>query len=66
MRQITITAPEGHATQIAHIAFSVGISEVSVTEKRIFEKSGSEIVKESVETDVSTPLAKAFMDEITS
>ena len=65
MRQITITGPQGHATQIAQIAFAVGISEVSVTEKRILDRSGSERVSDSIEMDVSNPLAKAFMDEIT-
>jgi hypothetical protein len=52
--------------QIAQIAFAVGISEVSVAEKRMLEKSGSETIRDSIEMDVSTPLAKAFMDEITS
>jgi hypothetical protein len=66
MRQITITAPKGSATQIAQIAFAVGISEVSVAEKRVLDRGGSETRKDLVELDVSTPLAKAFMDELTA
>jgi len=66
MRQITITAPQGSATQIAEIAFALGISAVSVAEKRILDKSGSERLRDSIEMDVSNPLAKAFMDEITA
>lgn len=66
MRQITITAPQGNAARIAEIAFSVGIAEVSVCEKRVLEKNGSGILKDSIEIEVSTPLAKAFMDEITT
>jgi hypothetical protein len=66
MRQITITAPPGSASEVARIAFAVGIPEVSVAVKRILEPSGSETVKDSIEMDVGTPLAKAFMDEFTS
>jgi uncharacterized membrane protein (Fun14 family) len=65
MRQITVTAPKGTASQIAQIAFGVGISEVSVSEKRIINATGSETIKDSIEMDVGTPLAKAFMDEFT-
>jgi hypothetical protein len=63
MRQITITAPQGSASEIARIAFAVGIAEVSVTERRILKPSGSEMIKDSIEMDVGTPLAKVFMDE---
>jgi hypothetical protein len=66
MRQITITAPKGSAHEVAKIAFAVGISEVTIGEKQILDASGSEIVKDSVEMDVGTPLAKAFLDEFTS
>jgi hypothetical protein len=66
MRQITITAPQGCAPQIAKIAFAVGISEVSVSEKRVLNTGGLETIKESIEMDVGTPVAKAFMDEFTS
>jgi hypothetical protein len=66
MRQITITAPEGRGSQIAQIAFAVGIREVSVSAKRVLDASGTEKIKDSIEMDVGTPLAKAFMDEFTS
>jgi hypothetical protein len=46
MRQITITAPQGSAAEVARIAFAVGVSQVSVTEKRILAPSGSETIKE--------------------
>jgi hypothetical protein len=66
MRQITITAPQGNATKIAEIAFAVGISEVSISEKRILSPRGSETIKDSIDLDVGTPVAKAFLDEFTS
>ena len=66
MRQITITAPLGSGSEIARIAFAVGISEVSVSEKRILMADGSETVKDAVELDISTPLAKEFLDQFTN
>jgi len=35
MRQVTITGPQGSAREIAEIAFAVGISDVSIGEKRV-------------------------------
>ena len=66
MRQITITAPEGSGSQVAQIAFAVGVQEVSVSAKRVLNASGTESIKDSIEMDVGTPLAKAFLDEFTS
>jgi len=66
MRQVTITAPQGSASAVAQIAFAAGISEVSISEKRILNADGSETTKDSIEIDVGTPVAKRFMDEITS
>ena len=66
MRQITITAPQGSAQEIAKIAFAVGISDVSVVEKLVLSTSGSRVIKESIEMEVGTPLAKAFLDDFTS
>jgi hypothetical protein len=66
MRQITITAPHGSASEVAKIAFAVGISEVAISEKRILDATGSETIKDSIELDAGTPVAKAFMDEFTN
>lgn len=66
MRQITITAPQGTAQEIAEIAFAANISEVTIGEKRILNASGLKVVKDSVEMEVGTPLAKAFLDVLTS
>jgi hypothetical protein len=66
MRQITITAPQGSASTVAEIAFGVGVSEVSISQKRILDARGAETIKDSIEMDVGTPKAKAFLDEFTS
>ncbi|HEV7398179.1 MAG TPA: hypothetical protein VGN86_16830 [Pyrinomonadaceae bacterium] len=65
MRQITITGPEGSASEVAQIAFAVGIERVSVFERRILESQGAESKKDFVEMDVGTHMAKAFMDKFT-
>jgi hypothetical protein len=61
MRQITVTAPQGHAHEIAAIAFAVGISDVTIGEKRILSATRSKVVKDSIEMKVGTSLAKAFI-----
>jgi hypothetical protein len=66
MRQITVTAPQGRALEVAKIAFGVGIANVTIAEKRVLSASGSEVTKDAIEMEVGTPLAKAFMDEFTS
>jgi hypothetical protein len=66
MRQITITAPQGTAPRIAQIAFGVGIFELSMSEKIILDADGSKTIKDSIEMDVGTPVAKAFLDEFMS
>src|SRR5206468_3124976 len=38
----------------------------TIGEERILRADGSESVKDSIEMDVGTPLAKAFIDEFTS
>lgn len=52
--------------QIAQIAFALGISQVSVSETRVLRADGSEGTRDSIELDVSTPLAKAFLDQFGS
>jgi hypothetical protein len=66
MRQITITGPQGSAIEVAKIAFAAGISDVTIVEKRLLSASGSDILKDSIEMETGTPLAKAFLDDFTS
>jgi hypothetical protein len=66
MRQITITGPQGSANEVAKIAFAAGISDVTIVEKRLLNASGSDTVKDSIEMETGTPLAKAFLDDFTS
>lgn len=66
MRQITIVAPQGYSGEIAAIAFGVGISEVSVATKRTISPDGAESVKDSIEVNAGTHVAKVFIDQLTS
>jgi hypothetical protein len=66
VRQITIMAPAGTAPKIAEIAFSSGILRVGVSERRILAADGTATVHDCVELDVSTPVAKAFLDRLAS
>jgi hypothetical protein len=66
MRQITITAPHGSADSIAQIAFEVGISKVSVAERRVLNAEGPEERKDAIDLEVGTPQAKAFIDQLVS
>jgi hypothetical protein len=66
VRQITITAPEGAAQKISKIAFDSGVSTVALSTRRILNANGSESLKECIEIDVGTPVAKRFLDRLTS
>ena len=66
MRQITVTAPQGTGGEIAKIAFAVGISEVTIAEKLRMSAAGSAARVDSIQMEVGTHLAKAFVDEFTS
>lgn len=66
MRQVTIKGPQGSAQELAEIAFAVGISDVTVGEKRVLHANGKETIEDSFEIEVGTPVAKAFLDALTS
>ena len=66
MRHVTISAPHGRARDIAEIAFAVGISQVTIGEKLLLDKHGSQTRIDSIEMEAGTALAKAFIDEFTS
>ena len=66
MRQVTIKGPQGSARELAEIAFAVGISDVTLGEKRVLHANGQETLEDSFEIEVGTPTAKAFLDALTS
>lgn len=64
MRRVSVTAPEGKGKDVAQVAFAAGISEVTVTPTRSLWADGTQMTKETVQVDTSTPLAKAFIDRL--
>jgi len=66
MRQITVTAPQGTAQKVLEVAFIAGATDAAVFEKRVCSKDGNERIKEVVELDCGTPIAKTFIDLLTS
>ena len=66
MRQVTVTAPEGKGSEIAEIAFSVGIRDVSLSSVRSLKSDEVEQRKDQIETQTATHLAKAFVEKLAS
>lgn len=64
MRQVTVTAPEGKGADIAQIAFSVGIRDVSMNSIRALKSDQSEERRDHLEVETATHLAKAFVDKL--
>jgi len=66
LRQVTVTAPEGKGSDVAEIAFSVGIRDVSLREIRALKSDNSERRKDHLEMETATHLAKAFVEKLSS
>ena len=66
MRQVTVTAPEGKGSEVAKIAFSVGIRDVSLHSIRALKSDESEKRKDHIEVETATHLAKAFVEKLSS
>ena len=66
MRQVTVTAPEGRGSDIAQIAFSVGISDVAINTVRMLAADQSQTIKDHLEIETATQLAKEFVEKLTT
>jgi hypothetical protein len=66
LRQVTVTAPAGKGSDVAQIAFSVGIRDVSLIEIRALHSDETQQRKDHVEIETATHLAKAFVDKLSS
>ena len=64
MRQVTVTAPEGKGSEVAEIAFSVGIRDVSLNSIRALKSDEAERCKDHLEIETATHLAKAFVEKL--
>ncbi len=64
MRLVKVTAPNNTGADVAKIAFSVGIKEVSVQKAESHNHSGKIETKDAVDIQTSTPKAKHFIDAL--
>ena len=64
MRLITVKGPKGSADNIARIAFSVGIAEISVYQKRSLRAGEAETANDIIDIETATPTAKRFIDAL--
>ena len=66
MRQVTVTAPDGKGPEVAEIAFSVGIRDVSLTSTNALKSDGRQEKKDHLEVETATHLAKAFVEKLSA
>src|SRR2546423_13919871 len=64
MREITVKGPNGSAKDIARLAFSAGIAEVTVQPGQTLHATKQETVNDIVEIGTATPTAKKFIDTL--
>lgn len=66
MRLIRINSPEGRGANVAQIAFSEGISQVSISQVESHRAEGGKKTKDIIDIETSTPKAKRFVDALLS
>jgi len=64
MRLIRINTPEGRGADVAQIAFSEGISSVSISQVESLRAAGDKKTKDTIDIETSTPKAKRFVDAL--
>jgi len=64
MRLITVKGPNGSAQDIARIAFSSGIAEVTVQQGQTLHATKPETLTDIVKIGTATPIAKKFIDAL--
>lgn len=64
MRLVKVNMPHGKSADVAQIAFSVGIEQVSVHQIEVLRESGNAELKEALDIETSTPKAKRFVDAL--
>ena len=64
MRLITVKGPNGSAQDIARIAFSSGIAEVTVQQGQTLHATKPETLNDIVKIGTATPTAKKFIDAL--
>lgn len=63
MRLIKVNAPHGQGPAVVELAFRLGVAEV-VTYQQQLQRPGRQTTRDMVEVEVSTPMAKTFVDAL--
>lgn len=64
MRLVKVAAPSGKGSFVAQIAFSVDVSEVSISQAETLNARGEREAKEMVDLQTSTPKASRFIEKL--
>ena len=64
MRLVRVNAPQGKGAEVAQIAFSAGISQVSIFQVESHHSEGDTKTKDAVDFEASTPKSKRFVDAL--
>jgi hypothetical protein len=64
MRLVKVSAPQGRGSDVAKLAFSVGIKQVSLQKAESHSSDGKIELKETVDVQTSTPKGKRFVDAV--
>lgn len=66
MRLVRVQTPAGKGEEVARLATEVGILQASVFDVEVYKQGGERETKQVVDTNTSTPAAKAFIDALVS
>jgi hypothetical protein len=64
MRLVKVNALRGEGSDVAKIAFGIGINQVGITQSVSLDAEGEQKVKDSVDIETSTPKASEFLDRL--
>ena len=64
MRLVKVSAPADKGAEIAKIAFSCGIGEVSINQVEVLRQGENAETKSNIDVETSTPKAKRFVDAL--
>jgi hypothetical protein len=64
MRLVTVQAPEGQASEVARVAFAVGIAQAAVRQHQVHRPDRQVVTKDVIDLETATPTAKAFIDAL--
>ena len=65
MRLVRVKAPEGKGEEVARVAFTAGLEQVTIHQQRTLKSDGGGETKDVVDVETATPTAKATIGDST-